>query len=114
MRSLPRQKYFFGTLGLQKDLRKAVELWTEAAELGSIEALFNLGVSYCTGMGFERTRQRAVEFFEKAAMQGHVESRHNLGFDEGEKGNHDRAVRHLLISAKMGHKNQLRISRSCS
>ena len=24
-------------------MRKAVKLWTEAAELGSIEALFNLG-----------------------------------------------------------------------
>ena len=34
-------------------------------------------------------------------MQGHVESRHNIGFWEEEKGNHDRAVRHWLISAKM-------------
>ena len=40
-------------------------------------------------------------------MQGHVESRHNLGCYEGEKGNYDRAVRHFLISAKMGHKDSV-------
>ena len=45
--------------------------------------------------------------FEKAAVQGHVESRYNLGGYERWKGNHDRAVRHLLISAKMGEKNSL-------
>ena len=54
----PREKYFYGELGLQKDMRKAVELWTEAAELGSIEALYNLGVAYYHGKGFKRTRQR--------------------------------------------------------
>ena len=36
-------------------------------------------------------------------MQGHVESRHNLGCDEGDKGSYDRAVKHYLISARMGH-----------
>ncbi|EJK77571.1 hypothetical protein THAOC_00589, partial [Thalassiosira oceanica] len=32
------QKYFLGDLGLQKDMQKSMELWTEAAELGSLEA----------------------------------------------------------------------------
>ncbi|EJK55430.1 hypothetical protein THAOC_24839 [Thalassiosira oceanica] len=96
------QKYFFGRLGLQKDMRKAVELFTEAAELGSIGALFNLGLSYFHGEGVQQDNAKAAHFWTKAAMQGHVESRYNLGFLEGKKGNHDRAVRHWLISAKMG------------
>ncbi|EJK73910.1 hypothetical protein THAOC_04447 [Thalassiosira oceanica] len=50
---------------------------------------------------------KAVEFYKKAAMQGSVDARHNLGCIETEKGNHDRALRHFLISAKMGHKNSL-------
>ena len=100
-------KYFFGSLGLQKDIRKAVELWTEAAELGSINALFDLGLAYRLGEGVQRDDAKAAEFYTKAAMQGHVESRHNLGCIEGRKGNYDRAVRHLLISAKMGHKDSL-------
>ncbi|EJK60547.1 hypothetical protein THAOC_19077 [Thalassiosira oceanica] len=40
-------------------------------------------------------------------MKGHAESRHNLGCIEGEKGNYDRAARHLLISAKMGQRDSV-------
>ncbi|EJK60244.1 hypothetical protein THAOC_19439 [Thalassiosira oceanica] len=40
-------------------------------------------------------------------MQGHDKSRYNLGCLEGQKGNHDRAVRHFLISAKMGLKDSV-------
>ena len=100
-------KYAQGGLGLRKDVRRAVELWTEAAELGSIGALFNLGIAYDLGKGVEQDKTKAVHYWTKAAMQGHFPSRYNLGCDEGEKGNHDRAVRHWLISAKMGHTNSI-------
>ncbi|EJK52311.1 hypothetical protein THAOC_28429 [Thalassiosira oceanica] len=96
------QNYFQGMLGLQKDTRKAVELWTEAAELGSIEALCNLGVVYNDGEGVQQDKAKAVEFYEKAAMQGHVMSRCKLGAIEAKERNWDRAVRHWTISAKMG------------
>ncbi|EJK44515.1 hypothetical protein THAOC_36937 [Thalassiosira oceanica] len=97
-------QYCHGRLGLQKDMQKAAELWTEAAELGSIEAIFNLGAAYYFGNGVEKNMAKAVELYEKAAMQGHVQSRCNLGCSEGDKGNHERAVRHWLISAKKGDK----------
>ncbi|EJK72269.1 hypothetical protein THAOC_06210, partial [Thalassiosira oceanica] len=71
------------------------------------DALFNLGLAYRYGEGVEQDMGKAVEFYEKAAMQGHVMSRNNLGISEVGKGNHDRAVRHLLISAKMGHENSI-------
>ena len=100
-------QYFYGQLGLQKDMEKAVELITEAAELGSIEALYNLGVAYRRGYGVEQDKTKGVQLYEKAAMQGHAESRYNLGCCEGMKGNHDRALRHFLISAKMGHKKSV-------
>ena len=48
------QKYFFGSLGLQKDMRKAFDLFTEAAELGSIDALFSLG--FAVGKELDRTK----------------------------------------------------------
>ena len=101
------KKYYFGDLGLQKDMRRAVELYTKAAELGSVEALYSLGNACYSGEGVEQDEAKAVEFYKKAAMQGHVESRYNLGTLEGEKGNHDRAARHFLISAKMGLKESL-------
>ncbi|EJK45386.1 hypothetical protein THAOC_36000, partial [Thalassiosira oceanica] len=100
-------KHFHGELGLQADTQKGVELLTEAAELGSIQALFNLGAAYDTGEGVQQDEAKAIHFYEKAAMQGHVMSRNNLGISEAKKGNYDRAVRHLLISAKMGHENSI-------
>ncbi|EJK56180.1 hypothetical protein THAOC_23985 [Thalassiosira oceanica] len=103
------QQYFFGHLGLQKDSRKGVELYTEAAELGSVEALFSLGVVYEIGEGVQKDVAKAAVFYEKAAMQGCPLSRHKLGCVEGQKRNHDRAVRHFLISAKMGYKDSIEI-----
>ncbi|EJK77557.1 hypothetical protein THAOC_00606 [Thalassiosira oceanica] len=100
-------KYFFGHLGLQKDARKGVVLYTEAAELGSVDALFNLGHAYDTGEGVQEDKVKATEFYTKAALQGHVMSRHNLGACENQKGNYDCTVRHLLTSAKMGLKESL-------
>ncbi|EJK43964.1 hypothetical protein THAOC_37542 [Thalassiosira oceanica] len=96
------EAYYRGELGLQKDARKAVELWTEAAELGLAKALCHLGVAYFFGDGVQQDEAKAVEFHTKAAMQGNVDSRSKLGYYEWEKGNLDRAMRHFLISAKMG------------
>ena len=100
-------KYYSGGLGLRKDIRRAYELYTEAAELGSIEALFSLGCAYFDGEDVQEDKAKAFEFFTKAAMQGHVPSRHNLGLIEENKGNYGRAVRHFLISAKMGDEDSL-------
>ena len=55
----------------------------------------------------EKNVKRGVLFYEKAAMLGDVDARHNLGCYEFERGNYDRAVRHFLISAKMGHEDSL-------
>ena len=101
------QTYFHGKLGSRKDMRRAVELYTEAADLGSISALFSLGDAYYNGEGVEPDETKGVEFYKKAAMQGHVESRHNLGCYEAQKGNYDRAVKHYLISARLGDKVSL-------
>ena len=100
-------QYCHGGLGLQKDMQRAVKLRTEAAELGSIKAIFSLGNAYYKGQGVQQDMAKAVELYEEAAMQGHAESRHNLGNLEWRKGNYDRAVRHWLISAKMGRKESV-------
>jgi len=40
-------------------------------------------------------------------MEGHVLSRHALGVTEYQEGNHDLAMQHWMISAKMGHEKSL-------
>ncbi|EJK63479.1 hypothetical protein THAOC_15857 [Thalassiosira oceanica] len=72
-----------------------------------VRALFNIGAAYDTGEDVQQDKAKAVEFYRKAAMQGHAQSRNNLGCIEWNKGNHDRAVRHFLISAKMGHEDSV-------
>ena len=105
-------RYLDGDLGLRKDTRRAIELWTAAAELGSIEALFNLGIAYYCGKGVAQDTVKAVQYYKKAAMQGHVQSRNNHGgyeyaTESSDKKNFDRAARHFLISAKMGLEDSL-------
>ncbi|EJK74851.1 hypothetical protein THAOC_03444 [Thalassiosira oceanica] len=100
-------EYYYASLGMRKDIRKAVELWSEAAKLGSIEALCHLGVAYYEGEEVQQDKAKGVEFFKRAAMQGHIESRVKLGTIEGKKGNHERAAKHFQISAKMGDERSL-------
>ncbi|EJK71756.1 hypothetical protein THAOC_06776, partial [Thalassiosira oceanica] len=59
------------------------------------------------GRWVDKDEAKASKFCMKAAMQGCVEARYNLGNHEGRKGNYDRAVRHFLISAKMGDKRSI-------
>ena len=96
------EQYFFGQLGFAKDVPRAIELWTEAADLGSIGAHYNVGNVYCTGDGVEVDKPRGIRHFQHAAMKGHVASRHNLGGAEYQAGNYKLAVQHWMISAKMG------------
>jgi len=94
------------------DLRKAVELTEEAAELGSVEALYNLGNWYTEGNGVQVDVTKGIKYLSKAAMQGDAESRYLLGMHEAEKGNRDRAIRHLMISSRLGHETSVDIIRS--
>ncbi|EJK66522.1 hypothetical protein THAOC_12557 [Thalassiosira oceanica] len=102
------EQYCHGQLGLQKDMRKAVELWTEAAELGSVEALYHLGIEYESRIGAKEDKARSIQVYEKAAMLGCPLSRHELGCVEGsDRGNYDSAAKHFLIAAKMGLKESV-------
>ncbi|EJK64283.1 hypothetical protein THAOC_14996, partial [Thalassiosira oceanica] len=95
-------------LGLSRDVPRAIELWTDAAELGSVDAHYQLGVTYYYGVGVEEDKPRGVRHWQEAAMKGDVPSRHNLGADEfHNNGNHELAVQHWMISAKMGDEDSL-------
>ena len=97
-------KHFHGQFGLEKDVQRAIELWTDAAVLGSMHAHFELGLAYNNGIVVQQDKARAVEHWQHAAMKGHVKSRHGLGVVEANKGNYNLAMKHLLISSKMGFK----------
>ena len=103
--------YRTGDNGLEKDVTRAVELWERAAELGLKEAHNSLGCLYDEGtdveMDVEKDIAKAMLHWEAAAVKGDVLARHNLGALEWEAGNHDLALQHWMIAAKLGHQKSL-------
>ena len=96
-------QYYHGELGLAQDVPRAIELWTEAAELGSLDAHHNLAHMYYSGRhGVVQDEARSIHHWQQAAMKGHIRSRDYLGAVEDEHGNHRLALEHWMISAKMG------------
>ena len=99
--------YRSGIKGMPQNHAKANKLYLKAGELGHAAAYFNLGCSYKNGDGVEIDEKKAKHYWELAAMNGFVKARHNLGCMEVQTGNHQRAYKHLLISARTGYKLSL-------
>ncbi|EJK66034.1 hypothetical protein THAOC_13063 [Thalassiosira oceanica] len=100
-------QYCYASLGLAKDVPRAIELWTEAAELGSLSAHCNLGARYYTGEGVDEDKPKGIRHWQEAAMKGDVDSRTNLGAVEYNNGDYELAVQHWMISAKLGYEKSL-------
>jgi TPR repeat protein len=90
--------YTQGQLGLLKDRDKAIELWKQAAGLGSSQAHYHLGNKYFHGGNMKKAKFH----YETAAMAGHEEARSNLGLMEAQSGNMERAVKHWAIASSAG------------
>ncbi len=82
------------------DWDSAFEYWTNAAELGDVDAHYEVAVMYRLGVyGVAKDAEKAVYHLEKAAIKGHPKARNNLACVEGENGNIERAVKHFIIAA---------------
>jgi tetratricopeptide (TPR) repeat protein len=84
------------------DYEAAFEYLSKAAELGDVEAHFNLSFMYEEGTGVEKDEKKQVHHLEEAAIGGHPGARHNLGCVEGNNGRQERAAKHWIIAAKLG------------
>jgi hypothetical protein len=84
------------------DYGKALEYFTNAAELGDVDAHASLGNLYEQGLGVEKDVKRAVYHLEKAAIDGHHAARGLLGFQELDNGRFERAAKHFIIAANLG------------
>ena len=91
----------------KRDYKAAFEYCTRAAELGDVEAHYRLSSLYYTGQGVEKDEKRQLHHAEQAAIGGHPIARHDLGVREWENGRVDRAVKHLIIAAKLGYDDSL-------
>ncbi len=71
--------YRDGKNGATKDLKKAVEYFTKAAEQGHASAQADLGDCYFNGDGVYKDSDKAVEWYRKAAEQGNASAQADLG-----------------------------------
>ncbi|KAL7524819.1 hypothetical protein ACHAXR_000730 [Thalassiosira sp. AJA248-18] len=94
---------------IPQDFDRAVELLFQAAELGSFNAHYSIATYYSCGMFLEQDTKKAIHHYQIAAMGGDCAARHNLGcFENENKGNKERALKHWMISASAGDDESLK------
>jgi tetratricopeptide (TPR) repeat protein len=91
------------------DYARAAEYYTTAAELGDVNAQFLLGALYFKGQGVEKDMKKAMYHFEQAAIGGHPGGRTGLAIHEEDNGRMERAVKHVMIAANLGHDASLNV-----
>ena len=93
------------------DYETALEYFTKAAELGDADAHYFLGFMYRMGRGVEKDKKKEVYHSEQAAVRGHASARHSLGCEEANNGRFERAKKHWIIAANLGHDGSLKMLR---
>jgi len=89
------------------DYEGAIQHWTKAAEMGDMDGHYELSCLYHEGKGVAKDMKKAVHHWEQAAIGGHASARNNLGCYEGCNGRFDRAMKHFIIAANLGHDKAL-------
>ena len=95
------------------DYDGAFGYWTKAAGLGDANAHHNLSIMYQKGEGVEKDEKKQVYHLEEAAIGGHPIARNNLGCVDWENGRLERAMKHFIIAACLGHDNSMEALKSC-
>jgi TPR repeat protein len=91
-----------------EDYERAFEYWKKAAELGDAGAHFDVAGMYHLGRGVEEDQEKKIYHCEKAAIGGHPAARNSLGNYEERNGNNERAVKHFIIAANIGHEKSMK------
>lgn len=71
---------FYKGIGVDKDFKKAVQWFKQAAKKGHSGAQYNLGIMSYLGQGMTKDFAQAAHWFQKAGEQDHASAQYNLGF----------------------------------
>jgi len=63
--------YYNENWGLPQDMNKSFELYSQAAELGSVNAHYAFAIAYNYGQGVEVDEEKAIRHYKLAAIGGH-------------------------------------------
>ncbi len=93
-----------GTIHYSKgEYDRAFQYWSKAARLGNASAHFNVSILYQDGEGVEKDEKKFMHHLEEASIAGHPGARFNLGLHERKGCSKERAVKHFIIAANLGH-----------
>jgi hypothetical protein len=95
------------------DYEGAFKCWTTAAQLGDAIAHYQLSVMYREGHGVENDKKKELHHLTEAATSGHPNARYNLACCEETMDRIERAVKHWIIAANLGHDDSIKSLKLC-
>ena len=104
------------TMKGEENFRESVALAKEAAEAGSLKAMWIMGLAYAHGRGVEQNYEEAFRWYLKAAEAGHAPSQANLAClyarGDGVEQDMQKAEEWVRKSAAQGDPDGLRLLRN--
>ena len=88
-------------LGTAKDLEKAIEWVSQAAQKGLPAAQYLLGTRYAAGIVVQQDLRRALWWFQNAAEQGHIKAQLKVG-QLLSQGHPEVGIRSIRLAAEQG------------
>ncbi|RHZ85273.1 hypothetical protein Glove_67g117 [Diversispora epigaea] len=70
-------------LGVEKDIKKAFQIYNKLADKGSLIALNLVAYCYENGVGVEKSEKKAFELYSKSAEKGNPVAQTNVGWCHG-------------------------------
>ncbi len=79
-----RAMYALGSMhasghGVEKNLKKSFELFSEAAKNGRADAMYKLGLMYEQGQGVSQNLKKAARYYQKSAKKGYPLGQYRFG-----------------------------------
>jgi DNA-directed RNA polymerase subunit RPC12/RpoP len=108
----PQAQYDLGrTHWINAEYQQAFPLIKAAADKGHVEATYQVGLAYLSGLGTLQNYRSALEYFTKSAELGHMDAEYRLGllYRDGlaTPPNKEAAYLWLNIAAARGHEDAL-------
>lgn len=103
-----RAMYALGSMyvagqGVEKDLKKAFDLFKEAAQNGRADAMHKLGIMYEEGVGTKQNIKKAIRYYQKSAKLGYPLGQYQFGLmymnGKGVKSNPVNAYSWMVVAA---------------
>ena len=91
------------------DYGSAYNCFKDAAKLGDVESHYSMSHMYREGFGVQKDEKMKVYHLEEAAIGGHVDARYNLASYEWSNHKFNRALKHWVIAARLGHNESMQI-----